>query len=179
VNPRDADKVVVLDRDGTIVFDRHYLSDPDGLEFLPGAADGLRAMHDAGYRLVVITNQSGVGRGMFSLQALQRMNERLMQMVAATGANLERIYCCPHRPEDRCDCRKPRPKLLLDAARELGFRPECSVVIGDKPSDVEFGAAVGATTMLVAATDTEQAAVKADHVVHDLQQAARLLPGRP
>jgi len=177
VSQRDADKVVILDRDGTIVFDRHYLSDPAALEFLPGAAEGLRSMYSSGYRLLVITNQSGVGRGMFSLRALQQMNERLMEMVEAAGAHLERVYYCPHRPEDHCDCRKPKPKLLLDAARELGFAPGQSVVIGDKPSDIEFGAAVGATTMLVASTTGQPGSVAADYVVHDLEQAAHLLQG--
>ncbi len=175
---RDADRVVILDRDGTVVFDRHYLSDPAGLEFLPGAAEGLRAMYASGYRLVVITNQSGIGRGLFSMLAMQQMNARLMQMVDEAGAHLERIYVCPHRPEDHCDCRKPRPKLLLDAAAELGFAPERSVVIGDKQSDVEFGAAVGATTMLVSEDGVTGGAARADVVVRNLSEAAIALQGR-
>jgi D-glycero-D-manno-heptose 1,7-bisphosphate phosphatase len=178
VSQRDADKVVILDRDGTIVFDRHYLNDPAGLEFLPGAAEGLRSMYMQGYRLLVITNQSGIGRGRISLQAMQQMNHRLMDMVADAGARLERIYFCPHRPDDHCDCRKPEPKLLLAAATELGFAAERSVVIGDKPSDIEFGAAVGATTMLVVATaHGGHEAARADYVVQDLVQAAQLLQG--
>ena len=100
-------RAVILDRDGTMVVDRHYLSDPDGLTFLPGAAEGLRLMYEQGNRLVVISNQSGVGRGMFSLEVLQRMNDRLMEMVRQAGARLEGIYCCPHRPEQQCACRKP------------------------------------------------------------------------
>ena len=164
-----ADKVVILDRDGTIVVDRNYLSDPGGLEFLPGAAEGLRSLHRQGYRLVVITNQSGVGRGLFSLERLAAMNRRLMEMVQENGALLERIYCCPHRPEDRCLCRKPRPKLLLDAASELGFTPRRAIVIGDKAGDVEFGRNVGATTMLIGSIG------EADYVVRDLTHAATVL----
>ena len=164
-----ADKVVILDRDGTIVVDRNYLSDPAGLEFLPGAAEGLRSLHEQGYRLVVITNQSGVGRGLFSLERLAAMNGRLEEMVRENGALLERIYFCPHRPEDQCLCRKPRPKLLLDAASELGFTPRKAVVIGDKPSDVEFGRSVGATTMLIGSTG------EADYLARDLTQAASIL----
>ncbi|HEX4375837.1 MAG TPA: HAD family hydrolase [Steroidobacteraceae bacterium] len=182
MSPGDADRVIILDRDGTLVFDRHYLSDPAGLEFLPGAAEGLRSMYASGYRLVVITNQSGIGRGMFSLEAMQQMNVRLMQMVDEIGAHLERIYVCPHRPEDHCDCRKPRPRLLLDAAAELGFAPARAVVIGDKQSDIEFGAAVGAMTMLVSerATTAAEATsnVTADVVVRNLSEAAIALQGR-
>jgi len=175
-----SDPVVILDRDGTIVIDRHYLSDPAGLEFLPGAAEGLRSMHAQGYRLVVISNQSGVGRGLFSIETMQKMNSRLMEMVRVSGAQLERIYVCPHRPEDLCTCRKPGIKLMMDAAAQIGFEPADAVVIGDKDSDVEFGRRVGATTMLVTsqtdAADPRLAA--ADYVVRDLREAAAILQAR-
>jgi D-glycero-D-manno-heptose 1,7-bisphosphate phosphatase len=168
---------VILDRDGTIVVDRHYLSDPDGLAFLPGAAEGLRAMYSQGCRLIVITNQSGVGRGMFSLEALVQMNVRLMEMVGQAGARLEKIYYCPHRPEDSCECRKPATQLMREAAAELRFEPRDAVVIGDKASDVEFGHNCGATTMLITqdpASGTARAA-HADYQVRDLREAAGVL----
>lgn len=170
-----ADKVVVLDRDGTMVIDRDYLSDPEGLEFLPGAAEGLRLMYRRGYRLVVITNQSGVGRGYFSLDRLHEMNDRLMDMVRGVGARIERIYYCPHRPDEDCPCRKPQTKLLMDAAAELGFDPTGAIVIGDKSSDVELGRRAGATTMLIASAGSDNQAVKADHVVPDLSAAAEVV----
>ena len=175
---RADNKFVVLDRDGTIVIDRNYLSDPDGLQFLPGAAEGLQAMTRQGWRLIVITNQSGVGRGLFPLERLQQMNRRLAQMFDSSGARLERIYYCPHRPEDECDCRKPKLKLMQQAASELGFDPADAVVIGDKNSDVEFGRQARATTMLIA--DAAGAAdatvpIAADYVVRDLREAARIL----
>lgn len=166
-------KVVILDRDGTIVIDRHYLSDPAGLEFLQGAADGLRSLYESGHRLVVITNQSGVGRGLFSLERLQAMNARLREMVLESGARLEGIYFCPHRPEDGCDCRKPGTRLLLDAASELRFNPADAVVIGDKDSDIEFGYRAGALTMLVSQGELTKRA--ADYVVRDLREAATIL----
>lgn len=173
---RSADnKFVVLDRDGTIVIDRNYLSDPDGLQFLPGAAEGLQAMTQLGWRLIVITNQSGVGRGMFPLERLHQMNSRLEQMFASSGARLERVYFCPHRPEDACDCRKPKQKLMQQAGAEFGFDPADAVVIGDKESDVEFGRQAGATTMLVAGTALATAQIVADYVVRDLRDAANML----
>lgn len=175
------DKVVILDRDGTMVVDRPYSADPAKLEFMPGAAEGLRAMHAQGYRLVVITNQSGVGRGLFPLEAVQRMNVRLAEMVCAAGARLEGVYTCPHRPEDRCACRKPAIKLLRDAAADLGFDPSRAVVIGDRDSDVLFGANAGATTMRVNCEDEQLShpeAARADFVVRDLVQAAELLRKR-
>jgi D-glycero-D-manno-heptose 1,7-bisphosphate phosphatase len=177
VSDSKGEKVVILDRDGTVVIDRSYLSDAAGLEFLPGAAEGLRSMHEQGYRLIVITNQSGVGRGMFSLEALQQMNLRLQQMVEDHGARLERIYFCPHRPEEHCQCRKPNTQLLTDAASDLGFEPARAVVIGDKDSDVEFGKRVGALTMLVAPGGAagRSYASTPDFVVQDLRQAAAVL----
>ena len=134
-----------------MVFDRVYLNDPAGLEFLPGAAEGLRLLHERGYRLVVISNQSGVGRGLITLPQLDAMNVRLSAMVEAAGARLTGIYCCPHTPEDHCDCRKPGTALVLQAAAELGFDPRDAVMIGDKDSDIECGRRVGAATVLITA----------------------------
>jgi D-glycero-D-manno-heptose 1,7-bisphosphate phosphatase len=174
--PVASDQVVILDRDGTLVIDRGYLSDPAGLEFLPGAAEGLRWFYNHGYRLVVITNQSGVGRGMFSVDRLNEIHEKLRDMVHALGVRLEQIYYCPHTPEARCDCRKPQPGLLLRAAAELHFNPCDAIVIGDKSSDVEVGRRVGATTILI---DPESHAVDgepaSDFVAADLAEAARAI----
>jgi D-glycero-D-manno-heptose 1,7-bisphosphate phosphatase len=179
VSDEASGRFVILDRDGTIVIDRHYLSDPDGLTFLPGAAEGLCAMYRQGCRLVVISNQSGVGRGMFSIETVERMNARLTEMVGQAGARLERIYFCPHRPEDGCLCRKPGTQLMARAAGELGFDPHEAVVIGDKQSDMEFGRNSGAMTVLVASDpSSEQArAAHADQVVRDLREAAMIIEG--
>ncbi len=174
---RAATRAVVLDRDGTVVVDRDYLDDPDQLQFLPGALEGLRLLRERGHPIVVVTNQSGVGRGRFSLARLHEIHARLLQMARAGGAAIDAVYYCPHRPEDDCACRKPKPQLLLRAAAELGFEPSAAVIIGDKSSDVELGRNVGALTMLVSQTgrardgqDTE-----ADYVIPDLLEAARLL----
>jgi histidinol-phosphate phosphatase family protein len=112
-------KVVILDRDGTIVIDRGYLDNAAGLEFLPGAAAGLHALYSQGNRLVVITNQSGVGRGLFPIDRVYAMNARLNQMIEEAGARLAGIYFCPHTPDESCDCRKPNLGLMTLAAAEL------------------------------------------------------------
>jgi D-glycero-D-manno-heptose 1,7-bisphosphate phosphatase len=172
----DKPEVVILDRDGTIVIDRNYLDDPAALEFLPGAAAGLRRMYERGHRLVVITNQSGIGRGFFSEARLQEIHARFAEMVQAAGARIERIYYCPHAPDSGCECRKPGTALLLQAATELGFIPRESVVIGDKASDVELGRAVGARTILIRG-DEPLPASGADWVVDNLMEAAAMLAG--
>jgi D-glycero-D-manno-heptose 1,7-bisphosphate phosphatase len=177
----ESGKVIVLDRDGTMVIDRGYAADAAALEFVPGAAEGLRLLHASGYRLVVITNQSGVGRGLFPLERVHEMNARLDVMVREEGARLERIYFCPHAPEAGCTCRKPAPGLLAQAAAELRFDPACAVVVGDKESDVEFGRRARATTILIAAHRPSPAArFQPDFVASDLLAAVHTLiePGR-
>lgn len=162
-----------------MVFDRGYLDDPAGLEFLPGAAQGLRTLHSRGYRLVVITNQSGVGRGLFPEERVHAMNARLRRMVEEAGAQLEQIYFCPHAPAAGCDCRKPGLKLMAQAAAELGFEPARAAVIGDKLSDIEFGQRVGALTILIAPAGPQAGTSTAsDYVAENLEQAAQIILDR-
>lgn len=171
-----ANKVVILDRDGTLVVDRPYQHDPDALEFEAGAAEGVRWLHMRGYRLVVITNQSGIGRGLFSAASLEAVHARLQQMVGAAGADLAAIYYCPHAPEAGCACRKPEQALMQRASAELGFDPRGAIVIGDKNSDVEFGRRAGAMSVLLAAAGSEAASHShADAIVPNLLAAARLI----
>lgn len=169
-------KVVVLDRDGTIVVDRHYLADPDGLEFEPGAVAGLQRMAAMGYRLVIVTNQSGIARGLLSEATLNLIHERLRQMLASHAVHLDGIYACPHAPGDACECRKPNQKLMLQAARELGFDSSKAVVIGDKDSDIEFGQRAGALTLLIGSSHGRAAsAITPDYFIANLNDAADIL----
>jgi D-glycero-D-manno-heptose 1,7-bisphosphate phosphatase len=170
-------RAVILDRDGTIVVDRGYLDDPAQLCLLPGAAQGLRSLHERGHQIIVVSNQSGVGRGLLTLTRLHEINGLLTRMLEAAGAKLDGIYCCPHRPEDNCACRKPKTKLVLDAAAALGFDPNNCVVIGDKSSDIELGRRLQATTMLVSANGraSDGEWIEPDFVVGDLTAAARII----
>jgi D-glycero-D-manno-heptose 1,7-bisphosphate phosphatase len=171
--PGASGRVVILDRDGTLVVDRGYLADPMGLKFARGAVAGLELLREQ--RLVVITNQSGVGRGLFTAADLEAMNLRLKVMVEEVGARLEGIYACPHAPEDHCGCRKPAQGLMQRAAAELDFDPAEAVVVGDKESDVDFGQAAGALTILIA--DAPPARTQAHHVCPDMEAAARIIVG--
>lgn len=170
-------RMVVLDRDGTINVDRHYLSDPEQLEFLPGAVEGIKRLNRLAIPVVVITNQSAIARGYFDEGALHRVHERLAELLAAEGASVDRIYYCPHGPDDACACRKPRPGLLVQAASEFGAEPSRSFVVGDKASDVELGRAVGATSILVRTGYGETAARSSnpDYCVAGLREAAELI----
>jgi D-glycero-D-manno-heptose 1,7-bisphosphate phosphatase len=172
-------RFVVLDRDGTIIVERHYLSDPEQVELIPGAASGLRKMSEMGLGLAVITNQSVIGRGIIDRARLDLIHQRMRELLAAEDVRLNGIYFCPHRPEDGCLCRKPQPGLLQSAAQELGFDPQFSFVIGDQSSDIELGQRVGATTFLVRTGYGSQVAaeglVAPDYVVDDLQDAVQII----
>ena len=102
-------RLALIDRDGTIIVDRVYLRDPDGIEFAPGAIEGLRLLRDAGFALVLITNQSGIARGLFDAATLERIHDRLVSMLAADGLRLEAIYFCPHGPGTAAIAGSPRP----------------------------------------------------------------------
>lgn len=169
-------QAVILDRDGTIVIDRGYLDDPAQLCFLPGAAEGLRLWHERGHRLIVVSNQSGVGRGRLTLERARQINERFLHLVAQAGARIDGIYFCPHRPDEDCACRKPKTQLVLEAAAAFGFDPADAIVIGDKSTDIELGRRLRALTMLVSADGRARdgAWVEPDFVVGNLLEAARI-----
>jgi len=173
--------VVALDRDGTLNVERHYLADPAQVELIDGAAEGLRHLRELGLELLVITNQSGLGRGYFTEQTLARVHDRLRECLDAAGVELSGIYVCPHVPADGCQCRKPGTALLARAARERSFDPREAFVIGDKASDVQMGRRAGSTTFLVrtgyGASVAAGGDVDADFIVEDLREAARVIEG--
>jgi D-glycero-D-manno-heptose 1,7-bisphosphate phosphatase len=172
-------RCALLDRDGTIVFERGYIRDPDEIELLPGAAAALRRLAQSGLALAVVTNQSAVGRGLLTEERLAEIHQRLRELLAAEEVSLAGIYFCPHVPEDGCACRKPETGLFDRASRELGFRPSESFVIGDKECDVELGRRAGATTVLVRTGYGDEVAkdgsVLPDYVADDLAEAAGII----
>jgi D-glycero-D-manno-heptose 1,7-bisphosphate phosphatase len=172
-------RFVLLDRDGTINVERHYLCHPDQVELLPNAAAGLAELKQLGLGVVVVSNQSGVGRGLFDEARLTEIHDRLRHILRSCGVELDGIVCCTHRPEEGCGCRKPLPGLVEIAAQEHGFSPQESFVIGDKACDIGLGRAVCARTFLVrtgyGAQQATDASVQPDYIVDDLLHAARVI----
>lgn len=145
-----AGPTLFIDRDGVVIVDRDYLADPAGVELLPGVPAALRTAAAAGYALVGISNQSGVGRGRFGQAELEAVMERVDRALAESGTGLDAMYYCPHAPQDGCRCRKPGPGLLEEASAAFRWDAERSWVIGDKASDVELGRRLGLGAVLVA-----------------------------
>lgn len=148
-----------LDRDGTLIRDAHFLRDPAQVELLPGVPAALRALREAGYALVVVTNQSGIARGMLSESDYQATRARLDELLAAEGVKLDASYHCPHHPDvtGPCDCRKPGTGMHRQAARELGLNVTQSLYVGDRWRDVAPGLALGGRGILVPSDDTPDA----------------------
>ncbi len=170
-----------LDRDGTLNHDEGYLADPAQLVLFPGAADAVAALNAARVKVALITNQSGVGRGVIAPEALDRIHARLRALLAERGARLDGIYACLHRPEDGCECRKPETALALRAARDLGVDAARSVMIGDKAADIELGRRLGGRSILVrtgygAQTEAELGGKwRPDYIARDLHDAVQWL----
>ena len=142
-------RYLLCDRDGTIIVEKHYLCDPEGVEVFPGVARALKAFNDAGWGIAVVTNQAGVGRGYYSVDQMQSVNDRVQEILAADGVVIDGFYACVHAPDSECACRKPKPGLILAAVDGLGFDPRQSIVVGDKACDIGLGKGVGAKTVLV------------------------------
>ena len=137
-------RFVLLDRDGTINEEIGYVLRPDELRLIPGALGALAELQALGLGLVVVTNQSPVGRGMMTAGELDAIHERLRDLLAADGVTLEGIEVCPHRPDEGCACRKPGTLMVERAVKALGFDPRESWIVGDHAADMGLGRAVGA-----------------------------------
>jgi D-glycero-D-manno-heptose 1,7-bisphosphate phosphatase len=175
-----------IDRDGTLTEEVGYVNHPARLRLLPRSAEAVRRLNAAGVAAVVVTNQAGIARGYFSEDVLHAVNEALIRELRRAGATLDGLYVCPHHPSEgeppyraHCECRKPRPGLLLRAAGELGLDLARSTMVGDKASDLVPGRAVGAAAVLVLTGygrgeweyRQPRLEVQPDHVAADLLEA--------
>ena len=138
-----------LDRDGVVIVDKDYLGDPAQVQLIPGAAASMRAAGEDGYLLVGVSNQSGLGRGLFSTDDLARVMTRMDELLTAAGTGLDGFYYCPHAPGEQCACRKPAPGLFHEAGLHCRWDPTSSWMVGDKASDIAFGRHQGLGAVLV------------------------------
>lgn len=139
---------VFLDRDGTLIYDTGYIRDWRQVEMIPGVGEALRNIQKH-YCLVIVSNQSGVGRGIITNEESRQVHERTISLLADCQIHLDGAYYCPHTPNDHCVCRKPAPGLLIQAAVDLKIDLARSIIIGDKPSDIQAGKAAGCRTVFL------------------------------
>lgn len=177
-------KFVFLDRDGVIsIFTPNdYIKKWDEFQFLPGAIDGLKDLAREGFRIVIISNQAGVGRKVFSQQSLQDVTEKMQEVLRKSGVELFDVYYCIHTPEDNCNCRKPKTGMIEKFVSEHGdFDRSNTFFVGDSDVDIETGAKSGMKTILVLSgktkslEETEKWKYKPDFVAENLKQAVQII----
>ena len=167
---RGMTSAVFLDRDGVINVDHGYVSTWERFEFLPGVPDALRALQDAGYLLIVVSNQSGIGRGYYCEADVESLNQAIAQHLGSTvGVTLSEFYHCPHHPTEaegefrrQCDCRKPAPGMIRQAVLDHGIDLKTSLLVGDKDSDIEAGRAAGVARLFKVVDSPQTAASTGD-----------------
>ena len=172
-------RLVLIDRDGTINVERHYLSSPEQIELFPNSAKGIKLLRDLGLKVVIITNQSAIGRRIFDVERLAEIHERLSNVLNDAETVVDAIYFCPHLPEDNCNCRKPLTAMARQAETEFGAELSKSFVIGDNVCDIELGKNINATTILVRTgygkRTEEEKKTQPDYIVENLFEAACLI----
>ena len=183
-----ANKAVFLDRDNTLIEDPGFLTDPDSVRLLPGVELAVKTFMQAGYLVVVVTNQSGVARGLLTEETLNKIHDRLLEMMASKGARIDEVYYCPFHPDGsveeyavESDLRKPKPGMLVQAAEDMDIDLSESWMVGDRSRDVEAGQRAGCRTIRVRKPhetmpgEADQEGVQADFTVRNLVEAARVI----
>lgn len=168
-------RAVFLDRDGTMAKDVHYCRRPEDFKLFPNTAKAIKLLNEHGFKVIVVTNQSGIARGYFTEETLAQIHEKMKSDLAKEGAWIDGIYYCPHHPDDNCDCRKPKPKLVLQAVRGRDIELKHSFVVGDLEMDVGLGKAVGCKTILLRDSPQEDMSISPDYIVSDLLEATQLV----
>ncbi|MCU0488031.1 MAG: HAD-IIIA family hydrolase [Anaerolineales bacterium] len=175
---------VFLDRDGVIIENQpSYVRTWQDVKFLPGALEGLARLACSRYRVVLVSNQAGIGRGLIAPETAEAINQGVLQTIRQAGGRIDAAYICPHKPEDGCTCRKPRPGMLLQAASELGLDLAASLLIGDNLSDLLAGKAGGVGRLALVRSglgssfehQLERAGLAAATIYDDLAQAIAIL----
>lgn len=168
-------KAVFLDRDGTIARDVHYCSKPEDFKLLATVPEAIKLLNQSGFKVVVVTNQSGIARGYFTEEALGQIHDKMVRELARCNARIDAIYYCPHHPDDGCKCRKPGTVLFQRASQENNIDLTRSFVVGDTEMDIRAGQALGCKTVLVTTgPQVDKATIDSpDYIATSLIEAVR------
>jgi histidinol-phosphate phosphatase family protein len=169
-------RAVFLDRDGTIILDQVYPREARQVCLLAGVGEALAKIKESGFALVLISNQSGIGRGLITPTEAEEVHQAVVARLAEYGVRLDAAYYCPHAPKEECRCRKPSPEMLLRAAKDLDLDLTKSILVGDKASDIEAGKRAGCQTILLRAQNKETVPLpRPDEVAGDWTEILRLV----
>ncbi|UCD55227.1 MAG: HAD-IIIA family hydrolase [Candidatus Omnitrophota bacterium] len=179
-------KIVFIDRDGVINKDpggwtkHNYVTRWEDFKFLPGSKEALKKLNDARYEIIIISNQAGVGKGHYSKDELDTVNSKMLEEIKKAGAGIRKVYYCIHRPDDNCDCRKPKIGLFKQAEEEMGIKAGGSYFIGDAKTDIEAGEKAGLKTILVLSgktilEDMRSSNIKPDYIFDDIFEAVEFI----
>jgi D-glycero-D-manno-heptose 1,7-bisphosphate phosphatase len=165
-------KALFLDRDGVMNVEKEYLHTIEAFEFIDGLFDTLRKAQELGYLLIVITNQSGIGRGYYSEADFKRLNTWMCEQLGNEGISIAQVYYCPHTPDAKCNCRKPLPGMLQQASQAFGIDFADSVLIGDKESDITAGKTAGVGRCILARSGhkIDESRTQADAVIDSVKE---------
>lgn len=171
---------VILDRDGTIILEtQKYITNPEQISFLPGSIEGMKKIYDAGFHMIIITNQSVIGRGIISEKQLEKIHKSILQTLLNENIKIKGIFYCPHKPNLSCLCRKPKIELVTKAAKDLNFRTESAFVIGDQETDIQLAKNIHSTSILVLTGQGKKIEEKmrnqVDYIASNLSEAADLI----
>lgn len=167
-----------LDRDGTLNEDLGYVGKPEDVRLLPGVLEAVKQLKNLGFLIVVVSNQSGVGRGYFTQRDVEEVHEKVRSDFLNAGAAIDAFYYCPHRPDEGCCCRKPATGMVMAAAKRFNIDLENSFFVGDKLIDVQTGKGVHCKTVLLRGNDKNEGGPQPDRAATDLREAAQWIAGQ-
>lgn len=172
-------QLIILDRDGVINYDSpEYIKSPDEWHPIPGSLEAIKALNDAGFSIIITTNQSGIGRGYFNCATLDAIHQKMLAAIEKAGGKITKIYYCPHHPDDNCQCRKPKTGMIDQLQKDFEVDISKAFLIGDSWKDVKLGLSIGCQPLLVKTGNGQTVLVEHENhlqnviVVDDLSQAA-------
>lgn len=169
-------KAIFLDRDGTIIVDVGYPKYPEQVVLLPGAADALKALQEKGFLIIIVSNQSGIGRGYVTSEEAASVHNKFVSLLKDADIVVDGACYCPHAPEEECSCRKPSPAMLFNAAERLNIDMQNSFMVGDRGVDIETGRRAGCRTVLMEGNKEDGSShVEADYHAENWQDAVRFI----
>lgn len=169
--------IVFLDRDGTLIVDPEdeRVDREDKIKLFPDSIDALKYLSESGFVVILITNQASIAEGRINFQDFDRINNKMLEMLAPSGVKILKTFMCPHSPEDNCECRKPKPTMLLEAAREFGIDLARTYMVGDRKSDIFAGANAGTKTILVKTANVPVDVNEATYTAPNLLDAVKYI----